>query len=133
LHNEFVNVPEGKMAKSEGTGITLSEIVDGGFSPLAYRYFLLMAHYRTPVIFTWEALTAAQNAYEKLIKMCERLDEGGIVDQEYKKKFVEKLENDFNTPQALAVVWTMLKDKSVPNNNKLATLLDFDKVMGLGL
>lgn len=140
LHNEFVNVTGpstglgvNKMAKSEGTGINLSEIVKGGFSPLAYRYFLLMAHYRTPVTFSWEALTAAQNAYDKLKKVVARLDEGGIVDEAYKAAFREKLENDLNTPQALAVVWTLVKDKEVPNSNKLATLKDFDKVLGLGL
>lgn len=136
LHNEFVNVPEGKMAKSEGTGITISEIVKGNFSSLAYRYFLLMAHYRTPVTFSWEALTAAQNAYNKLKEFVVRnkiQENNGQIDEDYKKKFTEKLENDLNTPQALAVVWTLVKDKDVPNNNKLATLLDFDKVLGLGL
>lgn len=133
LHNEFVNVPEGKMAKSEGTGITLAELIKAGFNPLAYRYFLLLAHYRSPVTFSWEALTAAQNAFEKLKKFVERLDSGGTIDLAYKAKFIEKIENDLNTPQALAVVWTLVKDKDVLPNNKLATLLDFDKVLGLGL
>ena len=121
------------MAKSQGETITLRTVADGGFSPLAYRYYLLLSHYRTPTKFSWEALTAAQNAYEKLKKAVERLDEGGKVDEAYKVKFIEKLENDLNTPQALAVVWTLVKDKDVPNNDKLATLLDFDKVLGLGL
>jgi cysteinyl-tRNA synthetase len=147
LHNEFVNVAEGKMAKSEGTGITLSDVAKAGFNPLSYRYFLLMAHYRSPVTFSWEALTAAANAYDKLKKFVERytspnpllaLGEGGDdspgeVDVAYKAQFVEKLENDLNTAQALAVLWTLVKDKNVPNNVKLATLKDFDKVLGLGL
>lgn len=133
LHNEFVNVPEGKMAKSEGTGITLGDIVKGGFDPLSYRYFLLMAHYRTPVTFSWEALTAADNAYKKLKKFMERLDEGGTVDLAYKAQFTEKIENDLNTPQALAILWTLVKDKDVPNNSKRATLIEFDKVLGLSL
>jgi len=104
-----------------------------GFNPLSYRYFLLMAHYRTPVTFTWEALTAAENAYDKLKKFVKKLDEGGAVDESYKAQFTEKLENDLNTPQALAVVWTLIKDKNVVPNNKLATLKDFDRVLGLGL
>lgn len=133
LHNEFVKMADAKMAKSEGTGITLSELKNGGFSPLAYRYFLLLAHYRTPVTFSWESLTAAQNAFDKLKKFTEKLDSGGIIDQAYKAKFVEKIENDLNTPQALAVVWTLVKDKDILPNNKLATLRDFDKVLGLGL
>lgn len=135
LHNEFINVSEGKMAKSEGTGITLADIVKGGFDPLAYRYFLLMAHYRSPVTFSWEALTAAQNAYNKLKKVVSSKEQevSGKVDEAYKAKFREKLENDLNTPQALAIVWTLVKDKEVANNDKLATLKDFDKVLGLGL
>lgn len=133
LHNEFVNVSEGKMAKSEGTGITLQDLIKAGFDPLSYRYFLLMAHYRTPVIFSWEALTAADNAFKKLKKFMEKLDEGGVVDQAYLAEFRDRIENDLNTPQALAVLWTLVKDKDVPNNNKRATLLEFDRVLGLNL
>jgi cysteinyl-tRNA synthetase len=133
LHNEFVNVPEGKMAKSEGTGITLKTLVEKGFSPLAYRYFLLMAHYRTPVTFTWEALEAAQNAYNKITKLVSSLPECGQVHEGYKKQFIEKIENDLNTPQALAVLWTMMKDDSVSPEDKRATAQDFCRVYGLGL
>lgn len=132
LHNEFLTVSEGKMAKSKGTGITLSEVVQGGFDPLAYRYFLLMAHYRTPVTFTWESLTAAGNAYKKLKGLVSK-GEAGTVEEGYKQKFIDKLENDLNTPQALAIVWTLAKDKEVPLENRIATILDFDRVLGLGL
>ena len=133
LHNEFVNVPEGKMAKSEGTGITLKTLVEKGFSPLAYRYFLLMAHYRTPVTFTWEALEAANNAYQKITKLVASWPQGGKVDEAYKAQFVEKIENDLNTPQALAVLWTLAKDKEVKDEDKKATAQSFCSVYGLGL
>ena len=133
LHNEFVTVADSKMAKSEDNFITLKTLQEKGFSPLAYRYFLLMAHYRTPVNFSWEALEAAQNAYEKLKKFVSTGGSGGLVDEAYKAKFKEKLENDLNTAQALAIVWTMVKDKEVTIENKIATILDFDRVLGLGL
>ena len=134
LHNEFVNIAESKMAKSEGNQITLKTLEEKSFNPLAYRYFLLMAHYRTPVNFSWEALEAAENAFDKLKKVVSSKEyEVGIIDEAYKAKFIEKLENDLNTAQALAVVWTLVKDKEVSSENKLATLLDFDKVLGLGL
>ena len=144
LHNEFVTVTEGpstslgasKMAKSEGNQIILKTLVEKGFSPLAYRYFLLMAHYRTPVSFSWEALKAAQNAYRKLkeffvtlpsnIPTFSRLLECG-------EEFKQALESDLNTPEALAVVWKLIKDESVPPADKRATLLDFDQVLGLDL
>ncbi|MEK7135485.1 MAG: cysteine--tRNA ligase [Patescibacteria group bacterium] len=133
LHNEFVNVPEGKMAKSEGTGITLKTLEEKGFSPLTYRYFLLMAQYRTPVTFTWEALEAAQNAYNKIKRLVDSWPDGGKVDEAYKAKFVEKIENDLNTPQALAVLWTMVKDKDMKDEDKKATAQNFCSVFGLGL
>lgn len=140
LHNEFVNIGSpsttlgvNKMAKSEGTGITLKTLEEKGFSPLAYRYFLLMAHYRTPVTFTWEALEAAQNAFNKIKKLVDSWPDGGQVDEAYKAMFVEKIENDLNTPQALAVLWTLVKDKEVKDEDKKATAQNFCRVYGLGL
>ncbi|MEK7175951.1 MAG: cysteine--tRNA ligase [Patescibacteria group bacterium] len=134
LHNEFVNMPEGKMAKSEGTGITLAEITKHNFSPLAYRYFLLMAHYRSPVTFSWEALEAAQNAYRKLKETFSSLIRAnGRIDENYKKEFAQSVENDLNTPEALAVVWKLVKDEALSSADKRATLLEFDKVLGLDL
>ncbi len=133
LHNEFLTVADGKMAKSEGNFITLSSLTEKGFSPIAYRYFLLMAHYRTPVTFTWEALEAANNAFEKLKRFVGPLSTIGKVDAAYKARFMEKIENDLNTAQGLAVLWTLVKDKEITPEDKLATLMEFDKVLGLGL
>src|SRR5262249_555743 len=66
LHREHVRLNDAKIAKSEGNVIYLSEIIDTGYSPLAYRYLLLGAHYRTPLNFTWDSMQAAANAYKKL-------------------------------------------------------------------
>jgi cysteinyl-tRNA synthetase len=133
LHNELVNIADSKMAKSEGNYITLKSLEEKGFSPLAYRYFLLMAHYRTPVNFSWEALEAAQNAYNKITKLVASWPDGGKVVEDYKKSFVEKIENDLNTPQALAVLWTLVKDKDVSLEDKKATAQNFCSIYGLGL
>jgi cysteinyl-tRNA synthetase len=121
------------MAKSEGNILTIASVVEKGFSPLAYRYLLLQSHYRTPTSFSWEALEASSKALSKLERLVSGLPDGGKINEEYKNKFVSKLENDFNTAQALAVVWTLAKDKSVSDEDKKATILDFDKVLGLGL
>jgi cysteinyl-tRNA synthetase len=133
LHNEFVNISGEKMAKSDGNFITLPTLEERGYSPLAYRYFLLLSHYRSKANFSWEGLDAAGNAYEKLKKIASELPEGGREDEAYKAEFRERMENDLNTSQALAVVWTMLKDKEVKPEDKLATLREFDKVLGLGI
>lgn len=134
LHRAHLQISGEKIAKSEGNVVYLSQIIERGFSPLAFRYFLLLSHYRTPTNFTWEALEAAQNALKRLKGLVSGLIMGeGSPDPAYKAKFIEKLENDLNTPQALAVVWALVKDKEIKPEDKLATLLDFDNVLGLDL
>lgn len=137
MHNEFLTIAEGKMAKSEGNFLTLREVAEHG-SPLSYRYFLLLSHYRKPTNFAWESFEAAENAYRRLKDYFSTLPRPGLfksgkVSEQYKKDFVQSIENDLNTPEALAVVWKLVKDDSIKPLDKRATLLDFDKVLGLKL
>ncbi len=133
LHRAHVQIDGRKIAKSEGNVVYLSEIIEKGYSPLALRYLFLLSHYRTPTNFTWEALDAAQNAYRKIKEFAGKKSESGIVNDEYKNKFMSAIENDFNTPEALAVVWNLIKDESVFPSTKRATIFEFDKVLGLDL
>jgi len=134
LHNEHLLVNDRKMSKSEGTGFSLKEIKDKGFDPMDLRYFFLTAHYRSKQNFTWEALEAAKNARRKLVDTLQRYktqDQGNLID-EYKSKFIQTIEDNVNTPQALAVVWDLVKSQE-RDMDKLTTILDFDKVLGLDL
>lgn len=134
LHRAHLQVGGEKIAKSEGNVVYLSEIIEKGFSPLAFRYFLLNSTYRTPTNFSWEALEAASNAYRKLKGIFSSLIRAnGGIDENYKKEFSEVLENDLNTPAALSVVWKLVKDELVSPTDKRATLVEFDKVLGLNL
>lgn len=134
IHNAFVNVESGKMAKSEGNSIQLQTLIDKNISPLAYRYWLLGAVYRTPVTFSWEALEGANTAFGKLSKNIASLDDdAGAVNKNYLEKFTEAVNNDLNTPQGLALLWDLLKDDEVSPADKKATALEFDKVLGLSL
>jgi cysteinyl-tRNA synthetase len=137
LHNEHLLVNNEKMAKSTGTGFTLAEVKAKGFSPLALRYYFLSANYRSKQNFTWEALNAAQNgrnglreAYIKIRIDCSG-DKKGEISVEYKNKFSKFLNDDFNTPGALSVLYEVLKS-GLSSEDKLATILDFDRVLGLG-
>ena len=133
LHNEWLMVNNGKMAKSEGTAFSLAEIKEKGFNPLALRYFFLQAHYRSKQNFTWEAMQASQTGYDRLVKNVNTLGNTvGEVDNRFKQEFTEKVSNDFNTSQALALTFAVLKS-DLKNEDKLATILDFDKVLGLKL
>ncbi len=133
LHRAHLQINDSKIAKSEGNVVYLSEIIEKNISPLALRYFFLGSHYKTSTNFTWEALTSAENAYRKLKEFFATLPQDGRINDKYKKEFKETIENDLNTPEALAVVWKLVKDDSLSFADKRATLLDFDRVLGLKL
>jgi len=133
LHNEWLLANNSKMAKSEGTSYSLAEIKEKNFNPLALRYFFLQAHYRSKQNFTWDALQAAATGYERLVASISVLGQApGKVDTEFKNKFLEKINDDFNIAAALAITQEVLKSDLI-NADKLATILDFDKVLGLNL
>lgn len=135
LHNEHLLVNNGKMSKSEGTGYSLDEVIQKGFNPLSLRYFFLTAHYRSGQNFTWDALAQADTAYQKLLSFVaehQNENEGKLVDS-YEQSFHEAINDDINMPKALAVMWGMLRDASIQTGDVIATLYEFDKVLGLGL
>jgi cysteinyl-tRNA synthetase len=133
MHRAHLQLEGGKMAKSEGNVVFLADVIEKGFHPMSFRYHLLGAHYRQPSNFTWDALEAAQSAFLKLRKLVDTLPEGGAVPQDYKNRFNERVFDDIDTPGALAVLWEMTKDKDLAEKNLRAGLLDFDRVLGLGL
>lgn len=135
LHNAFVNVDNTKISKSLGNHITLRHLTDRGFTGDDYRYWLLTAHYRSPVNFSWDALKAAKQALYRLKR---------YVYEDFKQKttspamnyldsFDDKLANDFDTPGAIAVMWDMLKDSNLSNKIKCGTLMAMDDVLDIGL
>lgn len=133
MHNEWVLVDQKKMAKSSGSFITLKDVSDRGINRLSYRLWLLMANYRTRVNFVWEALEGADTALKRLYGLYLGLgDEMGSIHQEYQNKFKEFIEDDLDTPRALSLLWDVLKDENITDADKKTTILDFDKVLGLG-
>jgi cysteinyl-tRNA synthetase len=133
LHNEHLLVDNKKMAKSEGTSFTIADIEEKGFEPLTLRYFFLQAHYRSKQNFTWEGLTASQTAYRKLRTTIQNFPDDGTIADAYQILFHEMINDDLNTAGALATVWELLKNPNVSDADKKATILDFDKVLGLEL
>ncbi len=133
LHNEWLTVDNNKMAKSAGTAYSLAEVEEKGHNPLALRFFFMQAHYRSRQNFTWEALDAAATGYKNLLNHVAGLgDKVGKVNEVFKDEFIAKISDDFNIPQGLAFVFEVLKSEDSPAD-KLATILDFDKVLGLKL
>jgi cysteinyl-tRNA synthetase len=133
MHNEWVLVDSKKMAKSAGNFYTLRDVIEKGLNPLSFRFWVLMANYRTRINFVWEALHASEIALKRLYSLYLELGEPtGEVHQEYKNKFTEYINDDLNTPRALSLLWDVMKDENMSPADKKATILDFDKVLGLG-
>jgi cysteinyl-tRNA synthetase len=132
LHRAHLQIDGAKIAKSDGNVVYLSDIVAKDIEPLALRYWLLTAHYRQPTNFTYEALEGAQTALRKLRTAAQK-GEPGTPSVHYVRRFHEALNQDLNTPQAIASLWEMLKDGAVQESDKVATLRAVDVVLGLNL
>lgn len=141
LHTGFLNIDSKKMSKSKNNFKTLQEMIESNISPMAFRFWVLMANYRSPMNWNQEALEGSEIALKRLYKLYIELStpeladkgkEGGKVNIAYQKKFKEYLEDDLDTPRALSLLWDVIKDENLSSADKKATLLDFDKVFGLG-
>ncbi len=135
LHNAHLNINDTKIAKSLGNGIRLSGLTDKGFSPLAYRYWLLTGHYRSPMNFTFEALQGSKQALFRLRRFvfeeCKNIS--GTVNEAYRTKFHTAINDDLDTPRAIALMWEIVKDASLSPQDKVATLKEIDSVLDIGL
>ena len=137
VHNAFLQLKDIKMSKSLGNILTIPALKDKGYNPLAYRYLALTAHYRSELQFTWEALDAAQAALNNLkARVIEiKKDLSGAIDEGKKTELLAKFDaaifNDLALPQALAVMWEVVKDSSINNATKWAILSEMDTVFGL--
>ncbi len=132
MHGRFLVLDDERMSKSSGSFMTLDSLVEAGYDPLAYRMFLLGAHYRRPLSFNWEALDAAAAALERLRRAAHAWGPAGDPDPASMEAFTRCLNSDLNMPQALAVVWSLVRSE-LPDEVKKGTLLAFDGVLGLGL
>jgi len=136
MHGEFLNLKDGeKMAKSTGNFLTVkSEFLDKNINPLVFRYATYGVHYRKQMEWDDTTMIAASNGYGNLINKFKDLGtDTGLVNIVYKNKFTTCINDDLNMPKALALVWELLKDTSLSNADKKATILDFDKVLGFNL
>ena len=147
VHNEFLVMDKGKMSKSSGGFLTLQTLIDSGYDPLDYRYFLLGGHYRSQLQFSYPALDGAKNSRKSLGERLRLLhaqagSPGSVAGSqpeqptkaaEYIANFNKALEDDLSTPRCLAELWGLLKDSSVKPSDALAAAIDMDGVLGLDL
>ena len=136
FHVHHLNSESGKMSKSKGEFLILNTLMQKGYDPMAYRLFCLQSHYRRNLVFTWENLDNAAQAYEKLIAKIAALKQEGEVEEgklaELKTRFSGALNGDLNTSLAVTALYDVLKSKA-NDATKLAAIADFDQVLSLNL
>lgn len=144
LHNEFLVEKNGKMSKSSGEFLTLQRLIDKGYEALDYRYFLLGAHYRSQVMFSWEAMDSAKNGRKALVNRAKKVleaaggrtaDENSLSEKAkgYLDSFKADLENDLATPQALSRLQVAVKDNELKAEDALFLIKKMDSVFALDL
>ncbi len=134
MHGEFLNLKDEKMSKSKGGFVTLNSLKKENISPLSYRYLILGTHYRSPVNFSKDSAESAESGLKNLQKRISELESGtGDVSPYYRERFLNAINDDLNTPKALETIWVLIKDDSLSDKIKRATVESFDRVLGLKL
>jgi cysteinyl-tRNA synthetase len=155
IHGEHINVSssvfnqetddegddEIKMSRSKGNVILLSHLKEWDFDPLAFRYVLLTAHYRSKMSFTRKSLTAAQNALNNLradlaelpVMLYDTDDPWSDEAQEVRESFHAAINDDLDLPTALRIAREVPHDAKLEPGERRRLLLDFDRVLGLRL
>ena len=124
MHNAFLNIDNRKMSKSLGNFFTVREISEK-YDLQVLRFFMLSAHYRSPLNFSAEQMESSKNSLDRIVTAAENLKhllgsapQGAMTEsetahyeasQEYVKKFDEAMDDDFNTADAIAAVFELVK------------------------
>ncbi|MES3004639.1 MAG: cysteine--tRNA ligase [Patescibacteria group bacterium] len=144
LHNAHYNIGEEKMAKSGENFITLQTLQSKHIDPLALRYTFLSARYSSPLQFSFESLEGSDSALKRLRKIKSDLNSKvkeesepvstlSATATEHKEQFLSYINDDLDTPKALALMWDIIKNENISDSEKHHLLWDFDKVLGLNL
>ena len=131
MHGGFLTMKEGKMSKSLGNILTIRDLKEKGFSGLDYRYFCLTGHYRKPLEFSIENLEAAKNSLQRLKKNVLSLKNDKKTNKKYLAEFEKAINDDLNMPNALQVLWNLVRDENA--EGKFQTIKKIDEVFGLKL
>ncbi len=132
-HAGYLLVDSKKMARSAGNFYILDDIINKKFNPLAFRYLALTTHYKSRLNFTWDSLTAAQNALNNLYREVSSYSQPSKETlPEFEKEFLAAINDDLDMPKALVIVQKLL-DSQEDDGKKLSSLIKFDEVLGLNI
>lgn len=111
MHCGFVRIDDEKMSKSLNNFFTINEVLKQ-YHPEVIRFFLLASHYRSPVNYSQDNLNAAKASVDRLYSALEKNETASEATQntEFETDFINAMNDDFNTPQALAVLFELAKE-----------------------
>ena len=138
VHGQHLLADGVKMAKSAGNEFILDDLEERGFDPVSFRYLCLTVRYRHRMNFTFSALRCAERALTGLRdrvwewRKIPALDEMPAQVDGWDRRFGEPVDNDLDLPRALGLTWDMVRS-DLPDQVKLSLLLEFDRILGLGL
>ncbi len=136
IHGEYMMIDGKRMGKSNRNAYLVQDLKNRAIDPLAFRYFNLGTHYRIQLNFTWKGIEAAATALKRLkiqiATIIKKIKSSGEIDRDYQKRFNKAVSNDLNSAKGLSLLWEVLKS-DMNDADKLVTVLDFDKVLGLKL
>src|SRR6266700_7539090 len=142
IHNEMLVFGNSKMSRSKGNVILLSTLKERGIDPMAYRYLLLTAHYRSKLHFTDESIAAAQNGLNNLRDNLAALPALEIEDTQkgwsteaelVRDAFHTAINDDLDLPTALSITREVARNSKIEQAERRRLILDFDRVLGLRL
>lgn len=142
VHNGLMQLGEDKMSKSSGMLVSVSQAL-AKYSADALRLWVLSSYYRSPIIYSDEALEAMEKGIERLRRAAHVESKGpvgaGIQTQTYREQFIEAMDDDFGSPQATAILFDLAREINRGNDEKLDTsearkiLVELAEVLGLTL
>lgn len=130
MHGAFLELKEGKMSKSTGKIMRLSDLNEKGFSALDYRYFCLLTNYRKRLIFSIKNLEAAKSALSRLKNIISETLDDGKVNNKYLELFTEAVNDDLNIPEAIQVLWKLVRSDE---SGIIGAVKKMDEVLSLDL
>jgi cysteinyl-tRNA synthetase len=144
MHGEHLDFGHGKMSRSKGNVILLSTLKEQGFDPMALRYLLLTAHYRSKINLTDESITAAQNGLNNLRDDLAELlaaaspgtqdtDTWSEEARRFRGAFHTAINDDLDLPTALSITREVARINKISPSERVRLILDFDRVLGLRL
>ena len=135
LHNEHLLVNGQKMSKSLGNFYILKDLIDMGINPLSFRYWVYTSQYGKKTNFTIETIKGCESALNRIFEYYSKIKEAknGTINNIYKNKLIEAMDNNLDTPKAITVLWDLIKDSKIKESDKKETLLDFDKIFGFNI